>query len=139
MKKRSAYKRGLTLIEVLIAMVVLSLGVSSMMIAMSRCLAVVRTARHRENARNLLRQVDIENPLIAEELEEGRDDGSFDDYEEYTWEREVAEVNSEERPGLFLITTRIRWSEKGQHTFEEVVAYKYAPEAESVKSRVQSE
>ena len=50
----------MTLIEVLIALVILSIGVSSMMLAMSRCLAVVRTARNRNVAHSLLRLVDLE-------------------------------------------------------------------------------
>lgn len=52
MKEAPASKYGLTLVEVLIALVILSVGVSSMMVAMSRCLSVVRTARNREVARD---------------------------------------------------------------------------------------
>jgi prepilin-type N-terminal cleavage/methylation domain-containing protein len=70
MKKTLTSKKGLTLIEVLIAMVILSVGVSSMMLAMSRCLSVVRTARNREVARGLVQRVDIENPIESVDMEE---------------------------------------------------------------------
>ncbi|MEN8255815.1 MAG: prepilin-type N-terminal cleavage/methylation domain-containing protein, partial [Verrucomicrobiota bacterium] len=103
----------MTLIEVLIALVILSVGVSSMMLAMSRCLAVVRTARNREMARGLIQRVDIENPIESVDMEEFSESGDFEDVEGYTWFREILMVDEEERPGLFWVTTRIQWSEKG--------------------------
>ncbi len=132
MKKITASKTGMTLIEVLIALIILSVGVSSMMVAMSRCLSVVRTARNLNVSRNLLRRVDIENPIDRKTIEETTDSGDFEDVEGYTWEREILMVDEEERPGLFLVTTRIVWSERGRDTFEEITTYKYAPDAESV-------
>ena len=122
----------MTLIEVLIALVILSVGVSSMMMAMARCLSVVRTARNREVARALIRRVDVENPIDKKTIEESADSGDFEDTEGYLWNREILMVDEEERPGLFLVTTRVQWSERGRDTFEEVLSYKYAPNAESV-------
>ena len=132
MIRKSASKKGMTLIEVLIALVILSVGVSSMMLAMSRCLAVVRTARNREMARGLIQRVDIENPIEDVDMEELSESGDFEDIEGYTWFREILMVDEEERPGLFWVTTRIQWSEKGRDAFEEITIYKYAPDAESV-------
>jgi prepilin-type N-terminal cleavage/methylation domain-containing protein len=136
MKNRTAFKRGMTLIEVLIAMVILSVGVSSMMVAMTRCLAVVRTARNREVARSLLRRVDIEYPIERKTIEETTESGDFEGTEGYTWKRDILMVDEEERPGLFLVTTRVQWSERGRDSFEEITTYKYAPEAESVTSKL---
>jgi prepilin-type N-terminal cleavage/methylation domain-containing protein len=136
MKIQTASKRGLTLIEVLMALVILSIGVSSMMVAMSRCLSVVRTARNREVARGLIQRVDIENPIESVEMEELSESGRFDDQKGYVWFRDIVMVDEEERPGLFLVTTRIQWSERGRDAFEEITVYKYAPDAESVTSQV---
>ena len=136
MRSIPASKKGMTLIEVLIALVILSVGVSSMMLAMSRCLAVVRTARNRETARGLIQRVDIENPIEDADLEEFSESGDFEEIEGYTWFREILMVDEEERPGLFWVTTRIQWSEKGRDAFEEITIYKYTPDAESVTSRV---
>ena len=122
----------MTLIEVLIALIILSVGVSSLMVAMTRCLAVVRTARNRDVARNLLRQVDVENPIDRKTIEESLDSGDFEDNPAFMWSREILMVDEEERPGLFLVTTRIQWSEHGKDAYEEVVGYKYAPDAESI-------
>jgi len=132
MNRKSTTKAGMTLIEVLIALIILSVGVSSLMVAMTRCLAVVRTARNRDVARSLLRQVDVENPIDRKTIEETLETGDFEDNAGFTWSREILMVDEEERPGLFLVTTRIQWSERGRDAFEEVVGYKYAPNAESV-------
>ena len=132
MRNISTAKKGLTLIEVLIALVILTVGVSSMMLAMSRCLSVVRTARNREVARGLLRQVDIENPIDRTTIEEIDEEGEFEDLDGYVWLRNILMVDEEERPGLFLVTTRVQWSERGRDAFEEIITYKYAPESESV-------
>jgi prepilin-type N-terminal cleavage/methylation domain-containing protein len=132
MRESSSSKKGLTLIEVLIALVILTVGVSSMMLAMSRCLAVVSTARKREMARSLLRRVDVEHPIDRVTIEESDESGEFDDYEGYVWLRNVIMVDEEERPGLFLVTTRVQWAQRGRDSFEEIMTYQYAPDAESV-------
>lgn len=135
MKRTSASKSGLTLIEVLIALIILSIGASALLLSMSRCLAVVRTARSREVARNLMPRVDVENPIENVDLDEMSDSGTFDEPEGYRWSREITMVDEEERPGLFVIKTRISWSEHGGDAYEETEMFKYAPEAESVTSQ----
>ena len=132
MKRQFTSKSGLTLIEVLIALVILTVGVSSIMVAMTRCLATVRTARNRDVARNLIRQVEIENPIEEQTIDELSESGSFADNDTFTWSREILMVNQETRPGLFLVTTRVQWSEHGKDSFEEIITYKYAPNADSV-------
>jgi hypothetical protein len=52
--------------------------------------------------------------------------------EGFNWFRDILMVDEEERPGLFLVTTRIQWSERGRNAFEEITIYKYAPDAESI-------
>jgi prepilin-type N-terminal cleavage/methylation domain-containing protein len=136
MREAPVYKKGLTLVEVLIALVILSVGVSSMMVAMSRCLSVVRTARNREVARGLILRVDLENPIEKVDMADLSDSGDFEDVEGHEWYRDILEVDPEQKPGLFLVTTRVQWSERGRDAFEEVTVYKYAPNAESVKSRL---
>ncbi|MFL2860483.1 MAG: prepilin-type N-terminal cleavage/methylation domain-containing protein [Pontiellaceae bacterium] len=133
-KKRTCC--GLTLVEVLLALVILSIGVSSMMIAMSQALSVVRTARNREIAQNLLRRIDLDFPIEKIDFEERIESGEFDDPEGYYWTREILLIDEEERPGLFLTRTRIEWSERGRDAFEEVQLYTYAPGAESITSEI---
>jgi prepilin-type N-terminal cleavage/methylation domain-containing protein len=136
MKKSIASKKGLTLVEVLLALVILSVGVSSMMMAMSRCLAVVRTARNRDVARGLIQRIDLEFPIETIDMAELSESGQFDGLDGYTWYRDILVVDEEERPGLFLVTLRVQWAERGRDAFEEITLYKYAPDAESVTSEV---
>ncbi len=126
----------MTLVEVLLAIVILSVGVTSMMIAMSQCLSVVRTARNREVARGLIRRVDIENPIEKVDLDELSESGDFNDLKGYVWFRDIIMVDEEERPGLFEVTTRVQWSERGRDAFEEITLFKYAPDAESVSREI---
>ncbi len=132
MKHSFASKKGLTLIEVLIALVIITVGISSLMGAMSSCLGVVRTARNREVARGLVRRVNVENLIDRKKITETTDSGDFEDVDGFTWWREILLVDEEERPGLFLVTTRVQWAERGRDTFEEITTYNYAPESESV-------
>ena len=126
----------MTLIEVMIAMIILSIGASSLLMAMSRCLSVVRTARSREVARSLIARVDLENPIESVDMEELTESGTFEDAEGYVWFREILMVDQEERPGLLLVTTRVQWAERGRDAFEEVTIYRYAPDAEIVTSQL---
>ena len=136
MNHNTTSKTGLTLVEVLLALVILSVGVSSMMMAMSRCLAVVRTARNRDVARTLIQRVDIEFPIEEVDMAEMVETGDFEDKEGYTWSREIIMDDEEERPGLFLVTTRVQWSERGRDAFEEITVYKYAPDAEILTENI---
>jgi len=136
MRKNTASRSGMTLVEVMIAMVILSIASSALLMAMSRCLSVVRTARSREAARGLIARVDVENPIESVDLDELMESGTFDDAEGYVWYREIQMVDQEERPGLFLVTTRVEWAERGRDAFEEVVVYRYAPDAEIVTSQL---
>ena len=136
MRKRPAFRTGMTLIEVMIAMVILSIASSALLLAMSRCLSVVRTARNREVARALIARVDVENPIESVDLDEMMESGTFEGAEGYVWYREILTVDQEERPGLFLVTTRLQWAERGRDAFEEVTVYRYAPDAEVVTSQL---
>ena len=89
-----------------------------------------------EVARALITRVDVENPLEEADFEELVESGTFEDREGYVWYREILVVDEEERPGLFEVTTRIVWSERGRDTFEEITVFKYAPNAESVTRNI---
>ncbi|QBG46212.1 prepilin-type N-terminal cleavage/methylation domain-containing protein [Verrucomicrobia bacterium S94] len=135
MKHAHKSKSGLTLVEVLLALVILSVGVSALMTAMSQCLSVVRTARNRDVARGLIQQIDMLYPIEEVDVEEMTEEGEFEDVEGYTWFREIKFFDEEERPGLFLETLRVTWSEKGRAAFEEITMFRYAPNAEVVTSQ----
>jgi hypothetical protein len=121
----------MTLIEVMLSIAILTVGMIILLAAASRCLAVARATRLYQDARLLLAQVELEEPLLPEEIESGSDRGRFSrPYENYSWQREITEVGEDEEDRLFQITTRIIWSERGRKAHEEVITYIYAPEEE---------
>ncbi|HRZ10854.1 MAG TPA: prepilin-type N-terminal cleavage/methylation domain-containing protein [Kiritimatiellia bacterium] len=122
-------RAGLTLIEVMLAIAILGLGLVALITTISRCLGVVRQARNFQTARHLLARAELENALqLEEQIEEGAEEGGFDGApSEYRWSRTVERFGREE-DGLFTVTWRVTWSEKGRASSEEVVTRLYAPE-----------
>jgi len=122
-KSSTIWKSGLTLIEVMLAVVILGIGAGTLMVATARCMGVAVKAKHYSNAQRLILKVNTEKPLSRSELEEETDSGTFDDG--YSWEREVLESENEDREGLYTVRTRISWSIRGKNAFEETITYLY--------------
>lgn len=120
---------GLTLIEVMLAIVILGIGAGTLMLATARCLAVATKAKHYSNAHRLILRVGAENPLARGEVDAGTESGSFD--EGYRWEREIIENENEDREGLYTVRTRVSWSARGKQSFEESTTYLYIPPEEN--------
>ena len=120
-------RSGLTLIEVLLATVILAVGMTALVTATSRCLAVAGKAKEYEIARRLVGQVDLEIPPDFEELEEGVETGQFGgEFRDYTWQREIIAFEDEELE-MFTVITSVMWSRKGSEAKEEVTTYIYGP------------
>ena len=132
------YKKssGLSLVEVLLSIVILSVGISALMIATNKCLVALKRAQNRDIAYNLIRQIDTDYPIQKNELDEKIESGSFKNYDDFTWEREILFEDFEKTPGLFLINLTVMWSEKGNVSNEKISYYIYAPEAESVSRKI---
>ena len=132
------YKKssGLSLVEVLLSIVILSVGISALMIATNKCLVVLKRAQNRDIAYNLIRQIDTDYPIQKNELDEKIESGSFKNYDDFTWEREILFEDFEKTPGLFLINLTVMWSEKGNVSNEKISYYIYAPKAESVSQKI---
>jgi prepilin-type N-terminal cleavage/methylation domain-containing protein len=129
MSKYRRRKEGLTLIEVMLALAILGIGLFVMIATASKCLAVVRQSRNYEKARELLAQVELDHPILLEEIEAGTENGSFSGEDSaYKWQRNIEVVGEEEEDGLFSVATRVSWAERGRESYEEVVTYVYAPE-----------
>lgn len=129
----SGARAGLTLIEVMLTMVILSIAGIVLITAVSQSLAVVRAARLYNQAQLLLAQVELEHPLFDEDVEVGTERGRFaqTDAGPFDWERTIDVVGDEE-DRLFEVRTRISWSRQRHSGFEEVVTYRYAPEEDDL-------
>jgi len=119
---------GLTLIEVLLAIVILGIGAGVLMLATARCLAVISKSQHYSTAHRLILQVEAEHPLTRGMIEAGKDSGTFADSEGYEWERKILEPENENRQGLYTVHTRVSWADRGRENSEEVVTWVYIPQ-----------
>ena len=127
----SASRRGLTLIEVMLAIVILGIGSGVLLLATSRCLAIVSKSQRYSTAQRLILQVGAEHPLNRAKIEAGKESGRFDDEADYRWEREITEPEDENRKGLYTVRTRVSWSDRGRDSFEEITTWHYIkPEKE---------
>ena len=122
----------MTLVEVLLAVVILGIALGGLVEAASRALAVVRQARNYELARRMLGCVDAENPLrLLDEIQAGQTGGGFADGPPgWTWTRTLVDLGAddEQREGLFLMTTRVFWAQGERTSMEEAVQMLYVPE-----------
>lgn len=123
----------MTLIEVLLAVVILGTALMALVEGASRALAVVRQARNYEQARRMLGRVDAENPLrLMDEITAGQESGGFvGGPAGWNWVRILEDFGQvdEEQEGLFKLTTRVYWSQTGERRgMEETVQFLYVPE-----------
>jgi prepilin-type N-terminal cleavage/methylation domain-containing protein len=121
---------GMTLIEVLLALAILTVAAGVLMTATSRCLAVVRTAKNYYEARRILEIGELEYPLLLVKKSTEKDlkpinltVGPIDYPRGYRYQR-TSERNSV-KEDLVVIHNRVTWSIKGRDAFEEVTSYFY--------------
>ena len=126
-------RSGLTLIEVMLALVILGIGLTVLISTASKCLAVVKQSRNYETARHLLAVVEMEfqNKILelepGQDLEDGSGDVTFPDSGQYKGWWEVT-TEGDEKDGLKKVTFRVSWSERGANPCEEVTTYLYVPQ-----------
>jgi hypothetical protein len=119
----------LTLIEVLLALVILGTGMVALVTASGRVIGVARQAKNYEAARELLARVEVEEPaLLEEDVEDIAGEGTFPDpYQGFRWSRTV-EPEGFEDDGLWRVVTEITWSEHKTARRERVETLIYWPE-----------
>jgi prepilin-type N-terminal cleavage/methylation domain-containing protein len=126
---RNSCRSGFTLIEVLVATLLLAVGMTSMLVAASRCLQVMKRASLYQETQWTLNRGELDFPMLpTEEVEDW--DVSGETYENgLMFSRTVEPSSEEEEDGLFVVTSRVTWSTRGRELYEEVVRYVYVPEA----------
>jgi prepilin-type N-terminal cleavage/methylation domain-containing protein len=119
-------KAGLTLIEVLVAVVILGSGLVILISAASKCISVAKQIRTYDTARELLGVVEQEfmNKLLeGDKLKELSDSVSFrDPFTRYRGSYRTEEVGLEE-DGLFKVYYTVQWAERGRNSSEETVTF----------------
>lgn len=127
--RRASRRAGLTLIEVMLALVILGTGMVALVTAAGRCISVARQAKNYDTARELLARVEVEKPIQLEErVEDIAGNGTFESpHEDFRWTRTVEQFGYEE-DGLWQVVTEILWTEDDQAKKERVETLVYWPE-----------
>lgn len=128
-RRHASRRAGLTLIEVMLALVILGVGMVALVTAAGRCIGVARQAKNYESARELLARVEVEKPMmLEEEPEDIAGGGSFDPpFETFKWNREIEQEGFED-DGLWKVATEISWTEHKTARRERVETLIYWPE-----------
>jgi len=119
-------RHGLTLIEVLMATVILGTVLIGMMQALSNCLAALALSRRIEALQSVLGLGEIAHPLVIEkdpvrELEVSPDSSLRDGF---TFSREC--IDDESENNLYTVTTRVIYGAGGPGNELVVVRYLHA-------------
>lgn len=114
-------RKAFTLVEVILAVAILSVGFTVLLTGVSRCLAVMKIARNYQTAQWTLGMGQLDYPFIVTDDVEDLEVEPFTYPNGFTYSREVED--DEDEDGLFVIRTRVSWSDRGRETYEEIVRY----------------
>ena len=113
---RRCQRAGFSLVEMVVAVFIFSVGVVAMIEVFTLCLRSTATSVNYSRA-VFLAQGLIEEALAEEELTAGEDSGESDeDLPEGTWTREITETDTD---GLYELRVTVAWQDHEQErTFE---------------------
>ena len=124
-------KSGMTLVEVLLAAALLGVGLSVLLTAASRSLAVMKIARNYQKAQWTFNMGELDYPLVAITNEVKELAVSSERYENgFVYEREVEDEAGGEEDDLHVVRARVTWSSRNREATEEVVRYVYFKDEE---------
>ena len=106
-------KNGFTLIEIVVALAILSLALPALLRSFTEAAKGQALAENRTTALYLLKfrmaSIELEGyPDIGEE------EGEFGEDSRFRWHSDVRDVESEEIEGLRLVTVSVTWQERGK-------------------------
>ncbi len=126
----AARRRGLTLIEVLLAVAILGMGIVMMLTAISRCLRVLQASAEYHDVLWALSAGEVEFPMIQTERDEDMEPDDFEvsaeDFDGFRYERLVEdpyESAEDSEVRLIVIKTRISWMGRSKEKAEEITRY----------------
>lgn len=131
MPMRHAHTRrraGFTLLEMLVAMVLLAIGITGAMAALSGTLQGAGLAEEYTTA-GLLAQSRLTELEQVDGLIEGTAEGDFgEDYPGWRWEQEVVQAESE---GLLQVTVTVIWQSGSTERTYTLTTYRLQPAEET--------
>jgi Tfp pilus assembly protein PilV len=122
--RRSLGEGGFLLLEVLLAIFLLSLSVFVLIEGLSRCIAAARSVQSYSISGILLanKSYEFRTERPNDILEQN---GTFPDYPGYAWSRTFQGTDTE---GLWEQDITVSWYERGQVASDSIVEYRYLPD-----------
>ncbi len=115
---------GFLLLEVILAVFLLSISMFALIDGLGRCVAAARSVQSYSTSEILLA-----NKSFEFRTERGTDildqEGTFTSYPGYSWSRRLEGTDTE---GLWKQTFTVYWYERGNLVSDSVVEYRYLPE-----------
>ena len=145
-------RAGFTMIEILIATMILSLGLLTLMVGLGNCAAMMTLSKEYQDAQYvfslgelmypIVESTDVEeelpvDPVNGAELLDTADRKTVEMLEEYTFERTVDEKELESNEvddNLYVVRTKVTWG-TGDDQQEELVRYVRQLKGESDKKK----
>ena len=132
-------RAGFTLIEILIATMILALGLMTLMISLSNCAAMMTLSKEYQDSQYVFSLGELKYPIVeSTDVEEDLPvDPDPDLVEGYVFERTVDEKELETNEiddGLYIVRTRVTWG-TGPDQVEELVRYVRQLKGESEKKK----
>ncbi|OVE76176.1 hypothetical protein BVX97_01945 [bacterium E08(2017)] len=126
-------RKGLTLIEVILAAAILSISLAGMLVCLSRCLTVMRASKMYHEAVKVLGMGDVKYPMrLDKEIEEIEVSDDTDIVEGFTYSRYIDYENcpfDPEEDYIYMMRTRVSWMHRDHEKYHEVVQYIYHEES----------
>lgn len=123
-------RRGFTLLEVLLAVLVLGVSLTVFFGAANQGLSLVTQAQTYADARTLLNRLRLVEPIDFDEFEEGETGGVFDggDLGRVEWTRTVT-LEGKEEDEFYRLETRIEWGQRTARHEESTETFLHLPTA----------
>ena len=132
-------RNGFTLIEILIATMILSFGLLTLMVGLGNCAAMMSLSKEYQDAQYVFSLGELKYPIMdsTDVEEELPVDPDSELIEGYVFERTVDEKELEQNEvddNLYVVRTRVSWG-TGENQYEELVRYVRQLKAESDKKK----
>ncbi len=123
-------RNGFTLIEVMLAVLILGMSLTIFFSTTSQGVAVAVQAREYQISREMLSELTLREPLDLEELEEGVIRGSFThpEHGRVSWTRTV-EIEGKEEDQFFRLTTEVSRGDGQGALHESIETFLHQPSA----------
>jgi prepilin-type N-terminal cleavage/methylation domain-containing protein len=118
--------RGLTLLEVILALVIIGMGVAFLSTATSRCLALVTQSKIYHQARYALEMASLKYPIVEIDGElVNKEVSDTEILPGFLFTRTAEAPEDYEDAGLFILRNRVTWESTSSNNFEETFRYFY--------------